>query len=283
MAEKVTYTFTNDIEEVAVCSLGAKIVVETYDGEGITAEYDNPEDKPEIQAVLCGKKLTIKETPTLKIFSPKPCEGYRITMKLPVKLFKTLEVNTASGGVEISDSAVTAEAFKLHTASGNVNVNAFFGEVNVKSASGNINITNPSDGAAKSLKISAASGNITADYKAEKYAVNSVSGNTKYSGAVGEGDINVTSGTVTVDYAEWNGDLKVKAVSGNVNVNLPADSGINVKFDGVSGTVRTDLGNENGKFISLGKGTNGEFGGSNKHTAEISLVSGTVVLAQLDE
>ncbi|MGN0683209.1 MAG: DUF4097 family beta strand repeat-containing protein [Oscillospiraceae bacterium] len=282
MAEKVTYTFTNDIEEVAVCSLGAKIVVETYDGEGVTAEYDNPEDKPEIQAILCGKKLTIKETPTLKIFSPKPAEGYRITMKLPVKLFRTLEVNTASGGVEISDSAVTAEVFKLHTASGNVNVNAFFGEVNVKSASGNINITNPSDGAAKSLKISAASGNITADYKAEKYAVNSVSGNTKYSGAVGEGDINVTSGTVTVDYAEWNGDLKVKAVSGNVNVNLPADSGVNVKFDGVSGTVRTDLGNEKGKFISLGKGTNGEFGGSNKHIAEISLVSGTVVLAQRD-
>lgn len=282
MAEKVTYTFTNDIEEVAVCSLGAKIVVETYDGEGITAEYDNPEDKPEIQAILCGKKLTIKETPTLKIFSPKPTEGYQITMKLPVKLFKTLEVNTASGGVEISDSAVTAEAFKLHTASGNVNVNAYFSEVNVKSASGNININNPSDGAAKSLKISAASGNITADYKAEKYAVNSVSGNTKYSGAVGEGDINVTSGTITVDYAEWNGDLKVKAVSGNVNVNLPADSGINVKFDGVSGTVRTDLGNEKGKFISLGKGTNGEFGGSNKHTAEISLVSGTVVLAQRD-
>ena len=282
MAEKVTYTFTNEIEEVAVCSLGAKIVVETYDGEGITAEYDNPEDKPEIQAVLCGKKLTIKETPTLKIFSPKPTEGYRITMKLPVKLFKTLEVNTASGGVEISDSAITAEVFKLHTASGNVNVNAFFGEVNVKSASGNINITNPSGGAAKSLKISAASGNITADYKAEKYAVNSVSGNTKYSGAVGEGNINVTSGTITVDYAEWNGDLKVKAVSGNVNVNLPADSGVNVKFDGVSGTVRTDLGNERGKFISLGKGTNGEFGGSNKHTAEISLVSGTVVLAQRD-
>lgn len=282
MAEKVTYTFTNDIEEVAVCSLGAKIVVETYDGEGVTAEYDNPEDKPEIQAILCGKKLTIKETPTLKIFSPKPAEGYRITMKLPVKLFRTLEVNTASGGVEISDSAVTAEVFKLHTASGNVSVNAFFGEVNVKSASGNINITNPSDGAAKSLKISAASGNITADYKAEKYAVNSVSGNTKYSGAVGEGDINVTSGTITVDYAEWNGDLKVKAVSGNVNVNLPTDSGVNVKFDGVSGTVRTDLGNEKGKFISLGKGTNGEFGGSNKHTAEISLVSGTVVLAQRD-
>ncbi len=280
MAEKVTYTFTNDIEEVAVCSLGAKIVVETHDGEGITAEYDNPEDKPELQAVLCGKKLTIKETATFKLFAQKPKEGYQITMKLPRKLFKTLEVNTASGGVDISDTAVSAEAFKLHTASGDVSVNAFFSEVSVKSASGNVTITNPSDGTAKSLKIAAASGNISADYKAAKYAISSVSGKTEYKGAVGAGEINVTSGTINVDYAEWNDNLKVKAVSGNVNVNLPANSGVFVIFDAVSGTVRTDLGSEKGKFINLGKGTNGEFGGSNKHSAEISLVSGTVVLAQ---
>lgn len=280
MAEKVTYTFTNDIEEVAVCSLGAKIVVETYDGEGITAEYDNPEDKPELQAVLTGKKLTIKETPTLKIFAPKPTEGYQITMKLPRKLFKTLEVNTASGGVEITDAEVSAEVFKLHTASGNVNVNAYFGEVKVKSASGNVTITNPSDAIAKSLKIVAASGNITVEYKAEKYSISSVSGKTEYKGAVGEGEINVTSGNITVDYAEWNSDLKIKAVSGNVNINLPANSGVFVIFDAVSGTVRTDLGGEKGKFIHLGKGTNGEFGGENKHSAEINLVSGTVVLAQ---
>ncbi len=280
MAEKVTYKFTNEIEDVAVCSLGAKIVVETYDGEGITAEYDNPKDKPELEAVLVGKKLTVRETATFELFAQKPKEGYQITMKLPKKLFKTLEVNTASGGVEISDTAVSAETFKLRTASGDVSVNAFFGEVKIRSASGSVTITNPSDAIAKSLKIAAVSGNITADYKAEKYVICSASGKTEYKGAVGAGEINVTSGTINVDYAEWNDDLKIKAVSGSVNVNLPESSGANVKFEGVSGTVRTDLGGEKGKFINLGKGTNGEFGGSNKHNAEISLVSGTVVLAQ---
>lgn len=280
MAETVTYTFTNNIEEIAICSLGAKIVVETYDGDGVTAEYDNPEDKPELLAVLSGSKLTIKETPIFKILSTKPQESYQITMKLPRKVFRSLEVNTASGGVEISDSAVDAEMFKLRTASGNVNVNASFREINVKSASGNITIANPSDMIARSLKISAISGNISADCKAEKYSICSVSGNTEYKNAVGEGEINAASGAVTVDYAEWNGDLKVKAVSGSINVNLPKDSGVLVVFDAVSGTVRTDLGGEKGKFISLGKGTNGEFGGKNKHSAEISLAGGTVVLAQ---
>lgn len=280
MAEKVTYTFTNEIEELDVCSLGAKTVVETYDGEGITAEYDNPKDKPELQAILTGKKLIIKETATFEIFSPKPTEGYQITVKLPKKFYKTLKINTASGGVEISDTAVSAEAFKLHTASGDVSVNAFFNEVSVKSASGSVTITNPTDGIARSLKISAASGNVTADYKAEKYDITSVSGKTEYSGAAGEGKINVTSGNIIVNYDEWNADLRIKAVSGNVTVNLPQNSGANVKFEGVSGTVRTDLGGEKGKYLNLGKGTNGEFGGENKHNAEISLASGTVILAQ---
>lgn len=280
MAEKVIYTFTNNIDEVAVCSLGAKIVVETKDGEGVTVEYDNPEDKPEIQAVLCGKKLTVKETPTLKFFSTKPTENYQITVKLPKKQFVSLEINTSSGGVEISDNAVSAQKFRLNTASGNVSVNAFFSDVNIKSASGNVSIANHTDSIADVLKIGAASGNITADYKASKYSIASVSGKTEYNSAAGEGDINVTSGTVNVGYAEWNGNLKVKAVSGNVNITLPENSGANLEFEGVSGTVRTDLGGEKGQFINLGKGTNGEFGGENKHFVDISLVSGTVIIAQ---
>lgn len=280
MAEKVTYTFTNDIEEVSVCSLGAKVVIETKDGEGITVEYDNPKDKPEIQAVLCGKKLTVKETATMMFFSTKPTEGYQITMKLPKKQFAVLEINTSSGGVEISDTAVSAEKFRLNTASGDINIKAFFNDVNVKSASGNVSVSNPTAAAADMFKVGAASGNITADYKASKYSISSVSGKTEYNGAAGEGNISVTSGTVNVGYSEWNGNLKIKAVSGNVKVSLPENSGVNLSFEAVSGSVRTDLGGEQGKFISLGKGTNGEFGGENKHFVDVSLVSGSVVIAQ---
>lgn len=282
MAEKVIYTFTNDINEVSVCSLGAKIVVETHAENGITVEYDNPEDKPEIQAVLCGKKLTVKETATFRLFGPKPASDYQITVKLPNRHFTNLDINTASGGVEITDTTVTADKFRLNTASGNVTVNAFFDEVNVKSASGNIQITNPTANKAQNFRVGAASGNITADYMAEKYCVTSVSGKTNFTGACGEGDISVTSGTVNVGYSEWNSCLKIRAVSGNVNISLPANSGMDICFDGVSGTVRTDLGGEKGKFINLGKGTKGEFGGDNKHCVDVSLVSGTVVIAQAD-
>ena len=44
MAEKQIYTFTNDVDEVEVSSLGAKITVQSTDGGAIVTEYDNPND-----------------------------------------------------------------------------------------------------------------------------------------------------------------------------------------------------------------------------------------------
>ena len=52
MADKQTYTFSNDITAVEVSSLGAKIVVIPQDRADIYVEYDNPKDSPEFCAVL---------------------------------------------------------------------------------------------------------------------------------------------------------------------------------------------------------------------------------------
>jgi len=281
MAEKQIYKFTNDIDEVEICSLGAPVTVKSTNDGDITAEYDNPNNKPEFCAVLCGKRLTLKEKAGLCLFSVKPKSDYSITVYLPKKLYTELKINTASGGVDITDESITAERFNLNTASGNITVRAFFEELRIKTASGSVSVSNPTANASKLLKINTVSGRVNVDgYGAEKFSICSVSGSTEYSGACGEGDINVTSGNVDVSYVEWNGDLKIGAVSGNVKVSFPDNSGADVQFDGVSGMVKTDLGNDRGKFMNLGRGTNGEFGGDNKHKVSVNLVSGTVTLAQ---
>lgn len=279
MADKQIYTFTNEIDEIEVDALSAKIKVESTDGEAIVAEYENTTDKPELCAVLCGKRLTLKEQFKLSYIGSKFGES-TIMVKLPKKLYKLLRIKTASGGADITDSAVTAESFMLNTASGEIKIGAFFENIKVKTASGSVTVENPTDKAAKRVEVAAASGNVTVKgYKAEKFSISSISGKTEYLGASGDGDINVTSGNINVEYADWSGDLKIGAVSGKVNVTFPKDSGVNVKFDGVSGLVKTDLGGEAGRFMNLGKGTNGEFGGSNKHNVTVNLVSGTVTLA----
>lgn len=284
MAEKQIYIFTNEIDEVELISLGAKITVASTDENTFTAEYDNPKDRPEFCAVLIGRKLTLKETLGFHLFFNKPeGDNYAITVKLPKKLYKRLKISTTSGGVDITDSGVTAESFSLSTASGEINIGAFFENIKVNTASGDIKLRNPlEDKLAQSVSISAVSGDITIEnYRAEKFSVTSVSGKTAYTGASGAGNIHVTSGQVDVDYKEWNGDLKIGAVSGNVNINLPKDGGANIKFDGVSGTVKTDL-NGQGEYMNLGKGTNGEFGGENRHNISINLVSGTVKVSRSD-
>ena len=256
--DKQIYRFPNEIDKVEIGSIGAKIIVKRHEEEAIVAEYDNPRDTPEFAATISGKTLSLKEKLSLSIFGSKPAEGYSITVYLPDKFYEQLAVNTASGGAEIE--GVTARDFDLNTASGEINVNAYFENITVQSASGNITLTNPTGKPAKSL--------------------HSAPGTTVYSGASGAGKVAVTSGTVEVSYSEWNADLDVSAISGSVNLTLPKDSGLDISFSGISGTVKTDLGNERGSFVNLGKGTSGEFGGENKHKLNVNLTSGVVTAAQ---
>lgn len=296
MADKQTYTFSNEIDAMELSSLGAKIVVIPQERSDIYVEYDNPKDSPEFCAVLSGKTLTLKESFSFSIFGNKPADGYSITAYLPLKTFQRIKINTASGGVEVGE--VSAEEFSLNTASGNINVNAFFNNVKLQSASGNITLTNPLADApasgvslekeevptvytARSLHVCTVSGNATVTgYRAEEFGVHSVSGRTTVTGISGRGSVSVTSGNVDISYAEWNNDLSVSLISGNVNITLPENSGVTLNISGVSGSVRTDLGQTKGNFLNLGKGTNGDFGGENRHKLDASLTSGTVTVAQ---
>ena len=277
--EKQIYRFNNDIETLEVGSIGAKIIVRTHEKDEFYAEYSNPKDTPEFCAVLSGTTLTFKEKMALTIFAPKPSEDYTITVYAPQKKLGKLRINTASGGVDIAE--VTANEFDLNTASGNININAFFDNVKLQSASGNITLTNPTTETAVNVKVCSVSGTATINgYKAQEFSLHSVSGKTEFNGASGCGKIAVTSGNIFINYAEWNNDLSISAISGNVNVTLPENAGVEVNFEGVSGNLKTDLGATKGQFMNLGKGTTGKFGGETSHKLNISLTSGNVTVAQ---
>ena len=263
MADKQTYTFSNDITTVEVSSLGAKIVVIPQDRADIYVEYDNPKDSPEFCAVLSGKTLTLKESFSFSIFGSKPAEGYTITVYLPLSAyFNDVKLQSASGSIKLTNPLADKEKQE-------------------QTVSLDKEETAPAKYVSKSVSVCTVSGNaVVSGYRAEEFGIHSVSGTTTVDGISGKGSISVTSGTVNVSYAEWNGDLNVSLISGNVNVSLPEDSGVNLSVSGVSGMVKTDLGQEKGNFINLGKGTSGEFGGANKHQLTASLTSGTVTIAR---
>lgn len=280
MTEKQVYRFDNEIDTVEVDSMSARIVIRENSEDIIYVEYFNPDDAPEFCAVLSGKTLTLKETlPLGKLFGVRRSVDHTISVFLPPLCYAKLKIKTASGGADIT--GVTARDFELNTASGEIDVNAYFENIKTHSASGCVTLRNPTEKPAKMLAIKTASGETTiTGYSAEKYSIHSVSGGISYDSASGEGEISVTSGKVDVNYACWCADLRISAVSGNVNVTLPENSGAELKFDGISGSVKTDLGNEKGKYINLGKGTSGSFGGENRHKISVNLTSGTVRISQ---
>lgn len=277
--EKQTYRFNNEIDTVEVTSIGAAIVIKPHEGGDIIAEYDNPRETPEFCAVLSGKTLTLKEKFTFSMFGSKPTEGYTINVLLPAVMYAKLKINTASGGAEITD--VTARSFELNTASGSVNISGYFENLSVQSASGDVTVSNPTEKSASSINICTVSGSASVSgCSAEKYSLHSVSGRISYSGASGEGSISVTSGDVDVSYADWTADLRVSVISGNVNISLPEGSGMTLTYNGASGTLKSDIGNEKGKLMNLGRGTSGDFGGENKHKIDVNTTSGAVYIKQ---
>lgn len=275
--EKQVYKFTNEINEVKVSVLAASLTITAHDEDFILAEYDNPSEAPKFSATLTENKIIFKESKLLALFK-NPLEKYTLNVYLPKKQFKSLEVSTASGGAKISD--VRAESFVLNTASGEINVSGDFADVKIKSASGNVKFANTSDAPAKSLKISSASGDIEADCRAESYSVSGVSGKIICNNACGKGSISMTSGNIDVNYAEWNDDLSINVVSGKANITLPEGSGAEICFNGVSGSLKTDIGGEKGKFMNIGKGTNGTFGSGNVHKITANTTSGSVTVAE---
>lgn len=279
MADIQTYRFNNDIDTVEISSYAARVIVQPHDDAEIYVEYNNPRDTPEFCAVLSGKTLTLKENLSFSIFGAKPAEEYSIKVLLPAVCYKKLKINTASVGADIAD--VSAESFDLNTASGDIKVNAFFTNIKVQAASGSVTLTNPTDNTAQSLSVCTVSGSAVIDgYKAEQFSLHSVSGKTRYEGATGAGSISVTSGSVDVSFAEWNADLSVSAISGSVSAYFPEGTGLDISFSGMSGSLKTDIGNTRGQFMNLGRGTSGVFGGENIHKMTVSLTSGTVTAAQ---
>lgn len=277
--EKQVYKFTNEINELKVCTLSAKLKLTAHDEDFILAEYDNPAETPKFSATLTENKLIFKESKLFSLVMLKnPIDEYSLNVYLPRRLFKSIEICTASGGAEVS--GVESEEFILNTASGKIDITGTFGDIKLKSASGNIVFANNPETTAKSLRISSASGDIEAASRAESFSISGVSGKITYTNACGKGSISMTSGNIDVNYADWNDDLSINVVSGKSNITLPAGSGAELSFNGVSGTLKTDIGGEKGKFMNIGKGTNGTFGSGNVHKITASTTSGCVTIAE---
>jgi hypothetical protein len=155
-------------------------------------------------------------------------------------------VQTASGDIDASGCA----SMSVTSASGDIALEDFDGDVIAEAASGDIDI----EGVRGSAAVKSASGDLGIRDVAERVAARSASGSVEIGDCAGPIGIISTSGEVEVDVSGGFGGLTVSTVSGDISVTLPDEPDALVKAQSKSGEVRIGDREGAGSDLVLGSG-----------------------------
>lgn len=184
---------------------------------GTTSELSRA---PKLEVNLNGDKLDISIKYPKQIMSLISFNlDTKLDVYIPETYRKSINIETVSG--EISIDKLEADNFKVHTTSGDVNINSIVASVtDFSSVSGTINIK---ELFSKNNELKTTSG----DIKVEKVT----------------GDIraNSVSGSITALYKEFDNEIEARTVSGDVDLSLPQGSEFKVDFSTTSGELENDF------------------------------------------
>ena len=221
---------TYDVDETQALDLsgitavnisGVSDIVEMATGEGqahLKASCTSSGDPVKLQVQRSGSTLNVKVVYPIVSISIRNMNS-RLTVNLPASYAGALKINTVSGRVLANSMPQELTAVQLSTVSG---------EVEFSSA------------AQQQLKVNTTSGGINATGITGEATFGTVSGDVKADFAAGiSANVSTTSGSVDLSYAVAPGAIQVNTVSGRVNLTLPADASCDVRFNTVSGDLRS--------------------------------------------
>lgn len=197
----------------------------------------------------------------------------RLEVRLPKEEYKEMKLNTTSGNVKIG--SLIFDDFNSTSTSGTSEYNIFADNLRLFTTSGKTTVTNCTHRKASSLNFDTTSGTHTiSGFTADEYHLGATSGKITVNGLSGKGDIQLTSGKIEVNYAEWNDKLYANVTSGTCIINLPENSNVSAKVDALSGGMT--INKSDGTRISLSKSDSISLGGENCHEIKADMTSGSV-------
>ena len=274
-----TYTFKDDVSDIQVVTAVAETDVRVEDVDEIRVRYETETGGFIFNARVEGDRLVVKEEGgfLLSIFSFDNKKS-KLEVILPEKEYNDVEIITSSGNTDIEQ--LICKDFNSVVVSGNSKYEIFAPVISVTTTSGYVEVNNCTDKKADRIKLDSVSGNHTiSGFRCDEFKFNSVSGCIKAEGVSGKGAADIVSGEIFIDYAEWDNNLKLNAVSGEFDITLPEDAGVEIDLDALSGEVEVELKedeNDTDKSTLSGDSNSGELGGDNVHDVKIDLVSGEV-------
>lgn len=274
-----TYTFKDDISDIQIVTSVAETDVRVEDVDEISVRYETETGGFVFNARVEGDRLVVKEHGgyLLSIFNIGEKKS-KLEVILPEKEYEDVEIITASGNTDIEQ--LVCKDFNSVVTSGNSKYEIFAPVISVTTTSGYVEVNNCTDKKADRIKLDSVSGDHTiSGFKCDEFKFNSVSGCIKAEGISGKGSADIVSGEIFIDYAEWDNNLKLNAVSGEFDITLPEDAGVEIDLDALSGEVEVELKEDDGdtdKSTFSGESNSGELGGDNVHEVKVDLVSGEV-------
>lgn len=150
----------------------------------------------------------------------------------------TVRVNTVSADVDAA--GLHGGDIDIDTVSGRVHVNADSPQVSIHSVSGNVQL----DGHAQHARLETVSGDVLASRVSREAKVQTVSGDATISGgpfrsaslSTVSGDLQLRGGP------DGDGDIDIDSMSGDVRLDLPADTTAQLHASTFSGSLRSDMG-----------------------------------------
>ena len=184
--------------------------------------YGNSNSKksaPHLEAFANGDDLDVSIKYPGKIFGININTKINLDIYVPENYKKNLKVNTTSGDAIIGN--LQLDKFKFDTTSGGAEINLLTANETIfESTSGEVNV--------KSLL-------------SKKNEFNTTSGYTKIENITGNILGQSVSGCFKFNYKEFNNDINIDTISGDVELKLPKKSEFKLDFDSTSGDLKNDF------------------------------------------
>ncbi len=275
----MAYTFNESVNDIQVITSVAETDVKVADVDEISVRYETETGGFIFSARVEGDRLVVKEQGgyLLSIFNIGEKKS-KLEVILPEKEYEDVEIITASGNTDIEQ--LICKDFNSVVTSGSSKYDIFAPDISVTTTSGSVEVSNCTDRKANKITLDSVSGShAISGFRCDEFKFNSVSGCIKAEGISGKGSADIVSGEIFIDYAEWDNNLKLNAVSGEFDITLPEDAGVEIDLDALSGEVEVELKEDDGdtdKSTFSGESNSGELGGDNVHEVKVDLVSGEV-------
>lgn len=280
-SEKQEFTFTDTFSGLDISVLSANANISYNSGNEVKVSYVTVDKNKKIECNITDGTLNIKEKSGFSFFSLFTLASVptKIEISFPESYrdngtIENADVTVASGSLS-GDMPHTEKSTKIQLYSGKINssVAAENFDINVSSGSADISSRTHKH---KNVNVSVLSGKTTLDgFISEKSKYSLTSGKiTSLNAGGGELYTNVTSGSLTLGYAEKITGIDAKVASGKAHISVPKDTGARVAYSVASGSIKIGLDGRNEKLTGSGSISYGNA----EANVNVNVASGSFIL-----